>query len=75
MEKEKQNKQNKPGKERKEGHPDPGKIIDFVGSNMILSLVSKRYPNNTNLNITTASITNGEKDAVVVVVKNCIIYC
>jgi len=58
MEKEKQNKQNKPGKERKEGHPDPGKIINFVGSkmkpdwyqndtnvgsNMILSLVSKRY--------------------------------
>ena len=34
MEKEKQNKQNKPGKERKEGHPDPGKIIDFVGSKM-----------------------------------------
>ena len=45
-------------------HPDPDKIIDFVGSkmkpdwyqndtsigsNMILSLVSNRYPNNTNL--------------------------
>ena len=75
MEKEKQNKQNKPGKERKEGHPDPGKIINFVGSNMKLSLVSKRYPNNTNLNITKATTTNGEKDAVVVVVKNCIIYC
>ena len=45
-------------------HPDPGKIIDFVGSKikpvryqndtcigskMKLSLVSKRYPNNTNL--------------------------
>jgi len=45
-------------------HPDPDKIIDFIGSkmkpdryqndtcigsNMILSLVSKRYPNNTNL--------------------------
>ena len=89
MEKEKQNKQNKPGKERKEGHPDPGKIINFVGSkmkpdwyqndtnvgsNMILSLVSKRYPNNTNLNITKTT-TNGEKDAVVAVVKNCIIYC
>jgi len=71
------------------GHPDPGKIIDFVGSkmkpdwyqndtyigsNMILSLVSKRYPNNTNLNITKATTTNGEKDAVVAVVKNCIIY-
>ena len=75
MEKEKQNKQNKPGKERKEGHPDPGKIINFVGSNMKLSLVSKRYPNNTNLNITKATTTNGEKDAVVAVVKNCIIYC
>jgi len=45
-------------------HPDPGKIIDFVGSkmkpdryqndtcigsNMKLSLVSKRYPNSNNL--------------------------
>jgi len=59
--------------------PDPDKIIDFVGSkmkpdryqndtsigsNMKLSLVSKRYPNNTNLNITKAT-TNREKDAVV----------
>jgi len=42
---------------------------------MKLSLVSKRYPNNTNLNITKATTTNGEKDAVVAVVKNCIIYC
>ena len=75
MEKEKQNKQNKPGKERKEGHPDPGKIINFVGSNMKLSLVSKRYPNNTNLNITKATTTKREKDAVVAVVRNCIIYC
>ncbi len=48
------------------GHPDPDKIVDFVGSKMKpdryqndtsigskmkLSLVSKRYPNNTNLNI------------------------
>jgi len=65
------------------GHPDPGKIIDFVGSkmkpdwyqndtyigsNMILSLVSKRYPNNTNLNITnTTTTTKREKDAVVAV--------
>ena len=45
-------------------HPDPGKIIDFlgskmkpdryqndtyIGSDMKLSLVSKRYPNNNNL--------------------------
>jgi len=65
-------------------HPDPGKIIDFVGSkmkpdwyqndtyigsNMILSLVSKRYPNNTNLNITntTTTTTKREKDAVAAV--------
>jgi hypothetical protein len=60
---------------------DPDKIIDFVGSkmkpdryqndtsigsNMKLSLVSKRYPNNTNLNSTNATTTNREKDAVVV---------
>ena len=63
-------------------HPDPGKIIDFVGSkmkpdryqndtsigsNMKLSLVSKRYPNNTNLNITNITTTKREKDAVVAV--------
>jgi hypothetical protein len=63
------------------GHPDPNKIIDFVGSkmkpdryqndtsigsNMKLSLVSKRYPNNTNLNITNTTTTNREKDAVAV---------
>lgn len=61
-------------------HPDQDNIIDFVGikmkpdwyqndtsigSNMILSLVSKRYPNNTNLNITNTTTTNREKDAVV----------
>ena len=61
-------------------HPDPGKIINFVGSkmkpdwyqndtsigsNMILSLVSNRYPNNTNLNITNITTTKREKDAVV----------
>ncbi len=60
-------------------HPDPDKIIDFlgskmkpdwyqndtsIGSNMKLSLVSKRYPNNNNINITKAT-TNREKDAVV----------
>ncbi|MBA7519970.1 hypothetical protein ES705_12058 [subsurface metagenome] len=63
-------------------HPDQDNIIDFVGSkmkpdwyqndtsigsNMILSLVSKRYPNNTNLNITNTTTTNREKDAVVAV--------
>ena len=64
-------------------HPDPGKIIDFVGSkmkpdwyqndtsigsNLKLSLVSNRYPNNTNLNITnTTTTTKREKDAVAVV--------
>lgn len=62
--------------------PDPDNIIGFVGSkmkpdwyqndtsigsNMILSLVSKRYPNNTNLNITKATTTKREKDAVVAV--------
>lgn len=60
--------------------PDPDKIIDFfgskmkpdryqndtsIGSKMKLSLVSKRYPNNTNLNITNITTTNREKDAVV----------
>ena len=60
-------------------HPDPGKIIDFlgskmkpdryqfdtyVGSNMKLSLVSNRYPNNNNLNSTNTTTTN--RDAVVV---------
>jgi len=65
-------------------HRDPGKIIDFVGSkmkpdrfqndtcigsNMKLSMVSNRYPNNTNLNSTntTTTTTNKEKDAAVVV--------
>jgi len=63
-------------------HSDPGKIIDFVGSKMkpdwyqndtyvgskmILSLVSNRYPNNTNLNITNTTTTKREKDAVVAV--------
>jgi len=63
-------------------HPDPGKIIDFVGSKMKpdwyqndtsigskmkLSLVSKRYPNNTNPNITNLTTTKREKDAVAAV--------
>ena len=67
------------------GHPDPGKIIDFlgskmkpdryqndtyVGSNMKLSLVSNRYPNNNHLNsINITTTTNREKDAVVAVVN------
>jgi len=61
-------------------HPDPGKIIDFlgskmkpnryqndtnIGSKMKLSLVSKRYPNNTNLNITNLTAAKGGKDAAV----------
>jgi len=59
-------------------HPDPDKIVDLVGSKMKpdryqndtsigskmkLSLVSKRYPNNTNLNITNTTTTN--RDVVV----------
>ncbi len=63
-------------------HPDPDKIIDFigskmkpdryqndtyVGSNLKLSLVSKRYPNNTNLNNINLTTTNREKDAVAAV--------
>lgn len=63
--------------------PDSDNIIDFVGSkmkpdryqndtsigsNMILSLVSKRYPNNTNLNSINLTTTNKEKDAAVVAV-------
>ena len=61
------------------GHPDPGKIIDLlgskmkpdryqndtnVGSNLKLSLVSNRYPNNNHLNSTNTTTTN--RDAVVV---------
>lgn len=57
---------------------DPDKIIDFfgskmkpdryqndtsIGSKMILSLVSKRYPNNTNLNITNITTTKRENVA------------
>ena len=56
-------------------HPDPGKIIDFlgskmkpdryqndtyVGSNMKLSLVSNRYPNNNNINNTNRTTTKRE---------------
>ena len=62
-------------------HPVPGKIIDFVGSkmkpnryqndtyvgsNLKLSLVSKRYPNNSNLNITNSTAANGENAVVAV---------
>jgi len=61
------------------GYPDPGKIIDFlgskmkpdryqndtyVGSNLKLSLVSNRYPNNNNLNINNITTTNRENVAV-----------
>jgi len=63
-------------------HRDPGKIIDFlgskmipdrfqndtcIGSNMKLSLVSNRYPNNNNLNSINITTTKREKDAVVAV--------
>ncbi len=62
-------------------HPDPDKIIDFlgskmkpdryqndtsIGSNMKPSLVSKRYPNNNNLNNNNITTTKEGKDAVVV---------
>jgi len=61
-------------------HPDSGKIIDFIGSKMkpdryqndtcigskmILSLVSKRYPNNTNPNNTNSTAANRENAAAV----------
>jgi predicted transcriptional regulator len=66
------------------GHSDPDKIVDFIGSkmkpnwyqndtsigsNMKFSLVSKRYPNNTNLNNINLTAANREKDAVVAVVN------
>jgi len=65
-------------------HPDPGKIIDFlgskmkpdryqndtsIGSNMKLSLVSKRYPNNTNLKHYQGNNNKERKVAVVAVVN------
>ena len=61
-------------------HPDPGKILDFlgskmkpdryqndtyIGSNLKLSLVSNCYPNNNNINNTNTTTTNREKDVVV----------
>jgi len=61
------------------GCPDPGKIIDFIGSkmkpdryqndtyigsNLKLSRVSNCYPNNNNLNINNITTTKEEKDAV-----------
>jgi len=49
--------------------PDRYQNDTYIGSKMKLSLVSKRYPNNTNLNITKATATNGEKDAAVVAVN------
>jgi len=65
------------------GCPDPGKIIDFlgskmkpdryqndtyVGSNLKLSLVSNCYPNNNNPNNNNITTTKEGKDAVVAVV-------
>jgi len=63
-------------------HPDPGKMINFVGSkmkpdryqndtcigsNLKLSLVSKRYPNNTNLKHYQSNNNKEGEDAVVAV--------
>ncbi len=39
----------------------------YIGSETIPVMVSKRYPNNNNLNITNPTTTNSEKDAVVAV--------
>ena len=47
--------------------PDRYQNDTCIGSNMKLSLVSKRYPNNTNLNSINLTTTNKEKDAAVVV--------
>jgi len=64
-------------------HPDPGKIIDFlgskmkpdryqndtcIGSNLKLSMVSNCYPNNNNPNNNNITTTKEGKDAVVAVV-------
>ena len=61
-------------------HPDPSKIIDFlgskmkpdryqndtcIGSNMKLSMVSNCYPNNNNLNSTNVTATKEGEDAAV----------
>jgi len=66
------------------GHPDPVKIIGFlgskmkpdwyqndtcIGSNMKLSLVSKRYPNNTNLKHYQSNNNKEGEDAAVAVVN------
>jgi len=55
--------------------PDWYQNDTYIGSNLKLSLVSKRYPNNNNLNSINTTTAKGGKDAVVVLVKNCIIYC
>ena len=64
--------------------PNPDKMVDLlgsklkpnryqndtsIGSKMKPSLVAKRYPNNSNLNITNSTAANGEKDAVAAVVN------
>src|SRR4030042_816112 len=116
MQKERRNKQNKPGKETKEGYiivpnyflkkwvrvlgagpvvlyqelltychkektiawptidflgskmkPDRYQNDTYVGSNLKLSLVSNRYPNNNNLNSTNTTTTKEGKDAVAAV--------
>ncbi|MBA7598862.1 hypothetical protein ES703_05887 [subsurface metagenome] len=49
--------------------PDRYQNDTSIGSNMKLSLVSKRYPNNTNLNSTNTTTTKEGKDVVVAVVN------
>jgi hypothetical protein len=49
--------------------PDRYQNDTYVGSNMKLSLVSNRYPNNTNLNNINLTTTKREKDAAVVAVN------
>ena len=49
--------------------PDRYQNDTCIGSKMKLSLVSKRYPNNTNTNITNITTTKGGKNAVVAVVN------
>ena len=48
--------------------PDRFQNDTCIGSNMKLSMVSNRYPNNTNLNNINITTTNKEKDAAAVAV-------
>jgi hypothetical protein len=49
--------------------PDRFQNDTCIGSNMKLSMVSNRYPNNTNLNNINITTTNKEKDAAAVAVN------